>query len=310
MLEKRNGWGAPTTRTGWVFLGGIGLAFGAVALSCGVPVSSIFNPAFVDVLDAEGTGENATVQNAPGHIPIVFVNQTRFDPNLISYMDDLKAAGRLSGVDDPFASLEGLKPRVRVRVRVTFENGNSLPFEFVVGDSLVEIDVRDADLEGDETVDLPVDPRLTEDDLARMVAVCGVVRVEIEGDPQVFVPVIMRTIQVDVGDQSGEQTRLEVARDLPQFRPVLPDEVNVDLNVTLLRNFGVREAPASVRDLRCGAMVGIVMSGTVRVPFTGPEDEPEDEFVQEHSEIPGFVTTDTTSQASVPGRFKFQIQAQ
>ncbi|MCH7813174.1 MAG: hypothetical protein IID40_04045, partial [Planctomycetes bacterium] len=125
------------------------MAVGALALSCDVPVSSIFNPAFVDILDAEGTGENATVENAPGHIPIIFVNQTRFDPNLISYLNDLKAAGRLSGVDDPFATLEGVRPRVRVRVRVTFDNGNSLPFEFVSGDSLVEIDVRDVDLEGD-----------------------------------------------------------------------------------------------------------------------------------------------------------------
>ncbi|MCP4249100.1 MAG: hypothetical protein GY778_18815 [bacterium] len=308
MLEKRNGWGAVRLRTGRVLLAVLGMAAGAVALSCGIPASSVFNPAFVDVLDAEGTGANATVENASGHIPVVFVNRTQFDPNLINYMNDLKAAGRLSGVADPFASLDGLRPRVRVRVRVTFENGNSLPFEFVDGDSLVEIDVRDADLEGGGAIDT-VDPRLTEDDLARMVATCGVVRVEIEGDPQVFVPVITRRIQVEVGDESGEQTRVLIGTDLPAFRPVLPDEINADRNTTLLRNYGVREAPASVRDLRCGAMVGIVMSGTVQIPFTGPEDEPEDEFVQEHSEVPGFITTDTTREASIPGRYKFELQA-
>jgi hypothetical protein len=57
-------------------------------------------------------------------------------------------------------------------------------------------------------------------------------------------------------------------------------------------------------------MVGIVISGTVSVPFTAPEDEPEDEFIAEQSAVPGFVDTDTPAEASIPGRFEFLVTVQ
>jgi hypothetical protein len=245
-----------------------GLAVGIALVSCAAIPSSVFNPAFVDILDAEGTGENATVENAPGHIPVVFVNRTTFSPQLINYLEDLNASRRLSGTDPTAQDLRDLRPRMRVQMLVAFDNGSILPFEFVDGDGVVEIDVRDTDVDIG-IPDLPTDPRLTENDLTRLVASCDadVVGVSIVGNPQVFVPVFTRTIRVEVGEESGEQTRILVATDPPGFTAILRDEVDADLNVTLLRNYGVREAPAAAEDLRCGTMVGIRISGTVSVPW-------------------------------------------
>ena len=294
-------------RGGLLAMTALAMVVAAIVLgACTVP-TTLFNSAFVDILDAEGTGQNATIDNAEGHIPVIFVNKTRFSPQLARYLEDLNAARRLSGADPTQTDLRDLRPRLRVRVRVTFENEAFLTFEFVDGDGIVEIDVRDTDVDTGAP-DLPQDPRLTENDLTRMVAACGVVGVEIEGDPQVFLPVFTRTIRVDVGDESGEQTRILVTTAPPGFMPVLPDEVDAEVNVTLLRNYGVREAPPTAANLRCGTMVGIAISGTVGVPFTAPEDEPEDEFIEEHSEVPGFVDTDAQSQASMPGRFSFLVQ--
>ena len=289
-----------------VVLAAAALPLGIGAGGCGAVPASLFNPAFVDILDAEGTGEGGSIDNPSGYVPIVFVNKTRFSPQLINYLEDLNAARRLSGTDPTVTDLRSLRPRLRVRLRVEFEDENFLTFEFVDGDSVVEIDVRDPDVDTG-IPDVPVDPRLTESDLTRLVASCGVSRVEIEGDPQVFVPVLARTIRVEVGEESGEQTRTLVSIAQPGFTEILPDEVDADLNVTLLRNYGIREAPAPAKDLRCGTMVGIAISGTVSIPFTAPEDEPEDEFIQEHSEVPGYVDTDLTAEASIPGRFGFLV---
>jgi len=281
-----------------------------VLTSCGVSPSSVFNPSFVNVLDSSGTGENAGIQNATGHTPIIFVNKTRFDPQLTNYLGALNAVQRLGGLAPGSTNLRDLRPRVRLRLRITFDDGNFMIVEFVDGDTVIEVDVRDTttDEEGNDQV-LPLDPTLSEDTLSRVVAACGVARVEVEGDPQVFLPVFVRTIRVDVGDQSGEEVRVLVNTDVPRFWPVLPDEVDADLNVTLLRNYGFREAPAAARNLGCGTGVGIVISGTVKVPFTAPENNPEDEFIQGRSEVPGFVNTDDAAQASTPGRYEFLVRS-
>jgi hypothetical protein len=227
----------------------------------------------------------------------------------VTYLGLLNEERRLSGVVDATKPLSSLRPRVRVRVQVSFENGDVVQYEFVEGDGVFEIELRP-----EEEIDLgipptPVDPNLTENTLSRLVAACDVARVELIGNAQVFVPVFVRTIRVEVGDLA-QQTRTLVSTDNPQFRPILPDDVDENLNVVLARNYGVREAPAPALNITCGSMVGIVLSGTVGTPFTAPEDNPEDEFIAEQATVPGFVDTDIPAEASIPGRFEFLVTVQ
>jgi hypothetical protein len=292
--------------TGRFFLGG-SVVILAQTLGCSFGSSSLFNPAFNDLFDPTGTGENASIDNPTGYDPVLFVNNLRFGPQLTAYMAALNADRRLSGVPIDVTNLATLKPRVRIPMQITFDNGNFLNFEFVDGDGVFEVDQRNVDEDGDGG-DVPqvIDPQLTENDLTRMVATCAVARVEIIGDPQVFVPVFVRTLRIDTTEFGGRR-RLIVRIDPPQFRPILPDEVDDNLNVTLLRNYGFREAPAPAQDLTCGAMVGLVLNGTVTIPFTAPEAQPDDDFIAAQDEVPGFLDTDLAGQASVPGRFSFTV---
>jgi len=290
-----------------------GLAVVLIALlaGCNLNLASLFNPSFVDVVaGGDGTNQLASIENASGHVPVLFVNNTRFATELTSYLEELQQAGRLSGIDPEITDLRQLRPRVRMPVRVTFSNENFFTFEFVDGDGVIEQDVfsgaetDDAEL----VVDVPTDSRLTERDLTRLVATCDVAQVEIDGNVQVFVPVFLRTIDVAIPD-FGAVVRTVEQIDPPQFRPVLADEVNDDLTVTLTRNYSIFDSPAPVEGLRCGAVVGIVLTGEVSVPFTGPETDPGDAFIAAQDEVPGYVNTDNTAVATVPGRFKFLFQA-
>ena len=290
---------------------GFCLLGGALSLGCDAgTASSIFSADFVDVVAGDAEEPVASIKNAPGHVPILFVNNLRYDSQLVSYLEALQAERRLGNLADFTGDLSSLRPRVRVRIQVVFEDGGTLPFEFVSGDGVVEIERLDEDEDDEEIPGIPeepLDPVLTQNDLERLVATCEVLAVSVEGNPQVFVPVFTRVIRVEVNDL-GFQTRVLVRTDRPQFRPVLPDEVDDNLNITLRRNYSVREAPAPAVDLSCGSMIGIVMEGTVSMPFTEPEDDPEDEFVAGRSAVPGFVDTDAPAEASIPGRFKFTVQ--
>ncbi len=303
MLAMQNSLAASLKSWQSLMLGGLAAACSVAALGCS---TSVFNSEFVEIFDSSGTGALATVENATGHVPVIFVNRLRYSPQLVNYMARLNQERRLSGVGDSLVELSDLSPRCRLRVQVTFENGNVVEYEFVSGDGVFEFEPRDED-----EIDLgiapdPVDPNLTENTLTRTVSSCNVARVDIVGNAQVFMPVFIRTINVEVGDLA-QQTRTLVTTDAPQFRAVLADEVDGDLNVTLLRNFGVREAPAPAQNLTCGSMVGIVLSGSVSVPFTPPEDDPQDTFISEQDLVPGFVDTDTRSAATIPGRYEFLV---
>lgn len=291
--------------TGWRRLCLAGLALSIVGVGAGCS-SALFSSEFVNIFDADGTGTVGSVNNATGHVPVIFVNRLQYSPALTAFLSTLNEERRLSGVPEGTTDFASVRPRVRLRVRITFENGNVVEHEFIDGDGVFEFEPRDEDADDLGIPIIPADPNLTENTLSRVVGLCNVARVEIIGNVQVFVPVIVRTIQVVVGDFS-QQTRTLVTTDNPQFRPILPDEVDENLNVTLLRNFGVREAPAPAESLTCGSMVGIVVSGVLSVPFTIPEDNPEDVFIAERDEVPGFVDTDIPAQVSVPGRYEFLV---
>ena len=307
LSQRSMGW-SRARRSAW--LAGLAAAMGATG--CDLNVASLFNPAFVDVMvgaEDDGGNEPSYVGNATGHVPVIFVNNLRFDSQLTTYMEALQEARRLSGVPEDVTDLRSLRPRVRIPLRVTYANGNFLTFEFIDGDGAVELDVFSDDEEDEEDVleEVPLDARLTERDLNRLVATCDVARVEIDGNAQVFVPVYVRTIDVEIPEFGG-RFRVVEQIDPPQFRPVLADEIDADFNVTLLRNFSIEDGPAPAENLRCGAVMGIVLTGTVGVPFTGPETTASDEFIASQDEVPGFLNTDTAAEASIPGRYQYLVQ--
>jgi hypothetical protein len=271
---------ASRERSCWRLSAAIGL--------CG-SCSSLFNQSFINlvaqpVVDSTGAVPSITLDNAPGHVPIVFVNNTRFDQTLIDYFDSI-------GVD---TSDPDLRPRVRVRTDIQYVNGNSITLEFIDGSDIVQSTVQT--LEGAQ--ENPLVPRdLVENDLTNIVAVCDVAIVRPGGQStsiEVFIPAFQKVINIVTND-------LVVSRELsqtiqPQFVPLQQDEVDGNQNITLLRNFDLRDVPVQAEGLLCGSVVGFTLSGTLRLPFV------QDELGQV---VPGYLDTDNAAQASVPGRFEF-----
>jgi len=269
------------------------LAAAGALLMTGSGCSSIFNPAFINLVatpvpDASGRVPSITIDNAPGHIVVVFINNTQFDQNLLDYFDSI-------GVDtnDP-----NLRPRVRVRVDIQYVNGNTTTFEFIDGSAIVQSSVQTD--EGTQVNPLvPID--LVENDLTNIVTVCDVSIVQPGGgigsaqtSVEVFVPAFLKVVTVLVTDLVTDRELAETIS--PSFVPLRADEVDANFNVTLQRNFDIRDVPVPATDLLCGTVVGFTLNGTLRVPFV------QDEL---GAVVPGYVDSDVTAEASVPGRYDF-----
>jgi len=266
----------------------------ASALLCGATgCSSIFNPSFINlvatpVVDSTGAVPSITIDNAPGHVPVIFINNAKFDQNLIDYFDSI-------GID---TSDPNLRPRVRVRTDIRYVNGNTITLEFIDGSAVVQNTVQTAN----GTQQNPLIPRdLLQNDLTNVVAICDVSRVQPGGgidsqetSVEVFVPAFLKEIQIVVNDLVTTRELSQTVQ--PQFVPLQQDEVDANLNVTLLRNFDIRDAPVPATDLLCGSVVGFTLSGTLRLPFV------QDEL---GAVVPGYLDTDDAAQASIPGRFEF-----
>ncbi len=271
---------------------GMGLML-ALVLLLGAGCASVFNPSFIALVNtptADAEGETGiTISNAPGHIPIVFINNTRFDQGLLNYLASI-------GVD---VSDPDLRPRVRVRTGIEYVNGNTLTIEFLSGSDLIQTAVQTAGGVIETTL---IPSSLLERDLENVVAVCNVATVkpgaaieENELSVEVFIPAFLKEISIVTND-------LIVTRELnqtiePQFIPLQPDQVDDNFNVTLTRNFDIRDVPVPAEDLLCGVVVGFTLEGVLRLPFV------QDELGQS---VPGFLATDTTAQAGIPGRFSFE----
>jgi len=256
---------------------------------------SALNPAFVDTLafvDQDSIIASSTLENAPGHIPVLLINNAIFSPELLAYMERVLP----SSIPDE----ANLRPRIRLTVAVTFTDGNTTTFEFLDGTPLIEgsLNVDDPDF---ELPDLIVPEDLLTNDLDNAVALCDVSLVTIDGLIEMFVPVHLKEITVDEAGQGAEPTRQLVNVTEPQFQPLLVDEVDENGTVVVLRNFGVRNIPAPATNLLCGSVVAIVLNGVLSVPFV----------VDEIGEtVPGFLDTDVGSQTSIPGRFDLLLTLQ
>lgn len=264
-----------------------------LALVASGSCSSVFNPSFLALIstptpDETGAVPNFSISNAPGHVPVVFVNNTRFDDNLLDYMRSIGV-----NVDQP-----NLRPRIRVRTTIEYVNGGTNVIEFIDGSALVQGSVVTED--GiQQNLLVPTD--LTENDLTNIVAICDVSRVApgVQADNQtvtveVFVPVFLKTIRIVEQDLIVQ--RELVSTTPPQFSVLQPDTVDANNNITLLQNFDIRDIPVAATNLQCGSVVGFSISGTLSVPFVNDELD---------QNVPGFLDTDNLSQAASPGRFEF-----
>lgn len=259
-----------------------GLPSGVLVLLTLVAASgcaSTFNPAFLALVTdpvpgASGAVSEITMDNAPGHVPIMFINNTRFDQRLLDY---LETTG--TDVSDP-----DLRPRVRVRVEVEYVNGSTNVIELLEGSDLVQ-----ATIAGGE---LAVPPELTEFTLRNFVAMCDVAKVE-PLQVEIFVPVT-RTV-LTVREVENNVVREFLTAFAPAFEVLRVDMVDNNNNTTITRNFDIRNRPVPIPNVQCGGVVAFTLNGTLSLSFTNLGGQV----------FPGYLDTDNLSFLANPGRFEF-----
>ncbi len=263
-----------------------GVAIVAISLAALVGCGSL-NPAFVDLVDP--TGQSARLDNAPGHVAIQFINNAEVDERLISFLESADG-GNL--VLTP-AEKRALRPRIRMRVLVTFRNGVQTTFEIVDGSANLI----------DQNFTAQASPDLNQNDLDNLVVVCDVQSVSImPGSTDVFVPTALQAYQLVATNTGGVTDVLQFVQrqlTLPRFQPLQIDQVDEDGNVIVVSNIGIRDQPAPITDPICGSVITITMDGVLRVPFLDGVDD-----------SPSFDQDDAQAVASIGGRFEFLVGVQ
>lgn len=266
--------------------GGLWVLVGCLALGSGG--CDALNPGFINLLDPAGTAGFATFSNAPGHIVVTFINNADVDERLLSFLESAEGGNlTLSAVEK-----RALRPRIRLRVRVTFADGTFQVIEFIDGSrNLI-----------DQEFDARAFPDLNQNDLSTAVVLCDVASVVLEpgSDIEVFIPVELSVFErVETTTQGGVILGVVFSpreRIPPQFTPLQVDDVDPDGNVILQRNIGVRDVPSPAINPVCGSVIAIVVNGVLAVPF-----------LDEASEVPSFDQDDEPSAASIGGRYEFQV---
>jgi hypothetical protein len=269
--HKPGGW-----RRTWslVAFGGLGV------LLCGC---TAFNPAFVNLLEPGGSTSFATLPNAPGHVVIAIVNNTEVDEQLATYL------GRQLNLS--VLEISKLRPRVRIRVLITYVDGTSQTVEFIDGSPKLV----------DPAFNAQAFPDLNQNDLNNVVVLCDVASVQIlPGGIEVFIPVplaVYSLVQVQAPGGEPFVQYLATATLPPIFRKLQVDEVDGDGNVIAQRNIGVRDSPGPIPNVLCGSVVGITIDGVLAVPF----------FSQE-SDAPSYFIQDITSLSRIGGRYEVTVR--
>ncbi len=251
---------------------------------------SAFNPAFVDVVAPGGGGAN--IDNAPGHVVIQFVNNAEVNERLLSFLESDEGGGLV--LTD--AEKRDLRPRLRMRLLITFTDGSQTTVELIDGSSNLVSPLFDTAAE----------PDLDQNDLDNAVVLCDVARVEVlpDSDIEVFIPVPLEQYEiVEVVNENDVVVGLQaVLRQfiLPQFSPLEVDGIDMDGNVVVQRNIGIRDVLSPVNNLLCGSVVTIVLEGELSVPFL-------DQF---NIEEPSFDQDDPQSVGSIGGRYQFIVGVQ
>ena len=175
---------------------------------------SAFNPAFVDLIAPGEANTFVTLDPAPGHVVIAFVNNAVMGEQLIGYLD---GPGGMNFTDE---ERRNLRPRIRARVRVTFVDGAQAAFEFIEGTRDV-IDQRQTAFSV---------PDLSANDHNNAVVLCNVAVVEfLQGSVEVFMPVRLDVYElVDVNAGIGQiNSEFRLREQLPPvFRPLQVDDTS------------------------------------------------------------------------------------
>ena len=254
----------------------------AVLLGCAG--CQAFNPAFLEVVSGGQAPSLGTIPNAPGHVVIALVNKTTVDERLISY---LAPKIPLTAVQ-----IRDLRPRVRMRVRITYVDGTTQVVELVDGSREFV----------DPAFNAAAVPDLNQNDLTNVVAQCDVASVEIEPGTtvDVFIPVELTAWELVEIEQGGTVSTVfqPRTRSVPQFRALLPDEVDDDGNVLTRRNIGVRDTVVPTDNVICGSVVAITMNGSPAVPFLDAVPNNAD---------PSYDQNDQLTLNSIGGRFEFEV---
>jgi len=243
-------------------------------------------PGFVDLLEPAGAGDPfTTIENAPGHIIVAFVNKAEVDERLLSYLESAEGGGLV------LSDLEkrALRPRIRFRVLITFAGGEQQTVEFIDGSGRFVQPGFNAESE----------PDLNQNKLDNAVVTCEVARVEILEPVEVFVPVVWTVF--DFVEPTGLMPGFfrPALQFTPRFEPLQADEVDVDLNILLRQNVGIRDRPAPVDGPLCGSLISVVVDCVLSVPF-----------FDQMGGVPGYEQADLASAAVLGGRYEFRVSVQ
>jgi hypothetical protein len=263
---------------------GVALA-GGFSISVGCTGESL-NPAFVALLDPSGS--SAMIDDAPGYLVISFVNKATVDESLIDYLR------REGGLTIPPSVAASVRPRMRLRVQITFVDLSSQTIEFITGSP----QLVDARFDASTVTDL------NENTLENVTVYCDVATaVVLQGSVEVFIPVELSGYrQTEVTNPQGgtDVTYTLVEQIQPQFRALQVDVVDEDGNVILQQNVGTRDVPGPAVSPLCGSVIGFVVDGVLTVPFL-PEAGTDD---------PSYDVDDEAQRASIGGRYEFRTSVQ
>ena len=232
------------------------------------------NPAFVTLLDAETANALASIDNGTGPIIITFINNAQIEEQTLAYM-----LANLDGLSS--IASDSIKPAVRMRLLVTYQDGTEASFQYAVGTAEL-VEVTD----------------FAESVVSNVVFPCDVVQVELDPDRpiEVYIPVEIAVYELveATGVGGAVTTEFEIReRIAPGFQALEVDDVDEDNYVTLQRNFAPGDTPAPVSPY-CGSVVAFVLEGEFSVPFLTGEDD-----------SPSYDRDDESTVAGVGGRYRF-----
>lgn len=248
------------------------------------------NSGFVNLIDPMGNSGLVTLDNAPGHLIVSFNNRAEVDERLLAFLQSAEGGNLVLSEADR----RSLRPRVRLRVQVTYVDLSVQVVEFVDGSSRLV----------DQRFDTSAFADLNQNDLNNVVVLCDVADIRIQPGTgvEIFMPVELTAFQlIEATNPAGGTSITFEPRDRmpPQFRTMQVDDVDEDGNVVLRRNIGIQDVSSPALGPSCGSVISLIMDGVLSVPF-----------LDGVSNAPSFDQDDEATIAGIGGRYEFIVSAQ